>query len=160
MIPQQLAERLSSGSPQDRAAAAQALCHLGKEAAPAAVALVLGVSDPECAAWCAAALEELGPPREADLKKLTVILSSHEPDQAYWAATLLGRAGKSAAPAAEALSHNAQHHQALPARERACWALGRLGVASARPVLEALTRSAEPRLARLAADSLKQLEQG
>lgn len=160
MTPQQLAERLTNGSPQDRSAAAQALCHLGREAAPAAVALVRGVADPECATWCVAALEELGPPQQGDLKKLTEMLASEAPDQAYWAATLVGRAGGSAAAAAEALAHYAQHHSLLAARERACWALGRVGVASVRPVLEALTRAPEPRLARLAADSLKQLDLG
>ena len=43
--------------------------------------------------WAVAALEELGPPPTESIGELTKLASSSDPLVAFWAITLLGRAG-------------------------------------------------------------------
>ncbi|MBX7166651.1 MAG: hypothetical protein K1X74_09930, partial [Pirellulales bacterium] len=71
----------------------------------AAVALVEASGDASEAVrqLASGVLEDLGPPAAADLAQLTALLSNGTEDVAYWAATLLGRLGGAAAPAAETL---------------------------------------------------------
>lgn len=159
MTPTQLAETLLNGDPEGRAAAAQALASLGPDARPAAVALVGSAGDPDAGAWCVAALEEMGPPSPGDVDRLTPLLKSNDETTAYWAATLLGRLEGDAAPAVTELMFAATIEGPLVVRERAVWALGKIGpaAASARPTLQFLTLAEHPRLARLATQALESI---
>jgi len=149
---------LSSSEPAKVAAAAEALANRGCEARPAAVALVSAcrTSDPTAHAWCAAALEELGPPLPDQIDSLIELARDPALDVAYWAVTLLGRAGKAAAPATATLIDVLRHSQELPVRERAAWALGKLGPAAgvAVPALHEAAAGDQPRLSRLAKNAL------
>jgi HEAT repeat protein len=76
---------------------------------------------------------------------------------AYWAITLLGRAGDNAAPAVAALADILCSSAEPPVRERAAWALGKIGptAQAARPALDEAAASDEPRLRRLAEKALE-----
>ncbi|TWT87446.1 hypothetical protein Mal64_29850 [Pseudobythopirellula maris] len=119
-------------------------------------ALAAGCGDAEAASACAAALEEMGPPAADLLPELVVLLAAEAGDTAYWAATLLGRLGETAAPAVASLTRLAVSELPLAARERAVWALGEIGPAAreAAPTLAKLALSDEPRMARLAQKAL------
>jgi HEAT repeat protein len=151
-------KQLSSSETAEQAAAAEALAHLGKDAQPAAAALVaaLRTADASTREWCAAALEELGPPPAAQVSELIRLAGDKSIDAAYWAITLLGRAGKDAAPAVGTLVTILQSSPESALRERAAWALGRLGPAAtiAAPTLREAAASNESRLSRLAKQSL------
>ncbi|MEM9187431.1 MAG: HEAT repeat domain-containing protein [Planctomycetota bacterium] len=157
MTTEQLAAELSSGQAERRLAAARTLASLGQAAAPAAAILAATTGDAQAGEWCVAALEELGPPPVDQLGALTRL--ANEPDEsiAYWAATLLGRRGPDAAAATNALATAAESHPAPAARERAVWALGEIGPAAsaAAATLEALARSDQARLSRLAGQALE-----
>ncbi len=151
------------GSPdvEVRREAAERLARLGPEARPAAVPLVRACGDEseEVAQWAAAALEELGPPDAKDLEALAGLLRDAKADTGYWAATLLGRLGEEAGRAVAHLAAALDGGPELSVRQRAAWALGRIGPA-ARGAVEALRRaeaSEDPRLARLAAQALKKI---
>ena len=156
MTAMMLADDLISGDDTQRAAAAQMLAALGADAAPAAIALVTRASDHAAGEWCVAALEELGPPHSDDLASLEMHLESPNETSAYWAATLIGRLGPTAATAVTALEKTATSSAPLSVRERAIWALGKIGpaAASAKPTLANLAKSSEARLARLSEQAL------
>ncbi len=153
-----IAELEGTDSAQQTAAATK-LATLGHEAQAAAVALVrtVGVPDEEVLEACTAALEDLGPPAADQIQPLATLAGDCSSDVAYWAATLLGRAGSGAAAAAPALISVLESDADLPVRERAAWALGEIGPAarSASPALQAAAKSADARLARLAAKALE-----
>jgi HEAT repeat protein len=125
------------------------------------VGLVRQAGDPEetVREWATAALEGMGAPAVEDQAALVAELASAQPDVAYWAATLLGRLGDEAAPSVDALAKATAEHPLPEVRQRAVWALGRIGPAAgnARPVLEQAAQSSEPRLARLAQRALTQI---
>jgi HEAT repeat protein len=87
------------------------------------------------------------------------LLSAEHPDVAYWAATLLGRLESEASGAVSQLME-ALGSSALAVRERAAWALGRIGprASKALPLLRKLSRDSRPRLARLAAEAIGKIE--
>ena len=154
----ELIAALSSADAAARCEAAEGLARHGEEAGPAAAALARAAGDEdetvrEAAVW---ALEELGPPPLDQLDQLAGLLSSAEADTAYWAATLLGRLEDHAAAAVPALSQALAPSVALPVRERAAWALGKIGpsAAAAREALTAAAGADEPRLSRLAQKAL------
>ena len=154
-----LAEQLLHGELGARREAAQRLMAAGSDAAVAACALVqaAGDSDEEIATAAAEALENLGTPPANDVAELAALLSSNASDTCYWAATLLGRLGKASEPAVPALIRTLETHSDLPVRERAVWALGKIGPA-ARAATQAIERAAaseQPRLARLAQEALR-----
>ncbi len=159
-----------------RAAAAEQMSQMAEAARPAAVALVTACGDqPSVSQWAAAALEELGPPPAAAAEALAELAASRQELVAYWAVTLLGRLGPtpdwagSRASRAEAsradtllaalvAALDASTHLAV--RQRAAWALGKIGLRS-EAVAAALQRaggSSDPRLARLAAEAMTQLK--
>ncbi len=150
---------LESKEPASRIAAAQALAQMGERARPAAMALVdaLRTADPTTREWCTAALEELGPPLPEQVDELIVLAGGDSLDAAYWAITLLGRAGEIAATAVDTLTTILRDSTETALRERAAWALGQLGPAarSAEPALREAAASQEPRLSRLAKESLE-----
>lgn len=160
----ELASQLQSDDPANRVKAAEALCRLGSEARAAAVPLAIaaGDEDEQVKQWASAALEELGPPDVADVAKLGDLLTRVESsaDVGYWAATLLGRLEGDGQAAVPYLTKAAGEHFAMSVRERAVWALGKIGPAagSAGPLLKELSSSDQPRLARLAKSSLGKIE--
>lgn len=113
-----------------RATAAQKLATLGEQPA-AALPLVAALDDDDEQAreWVVAALESLGPPRQMDLANLVGALAVASSLQVYWAATLLGRLGPSAASAREALAQVATAHADPSVKKRAAWALDRIEAA-------------------------------
>lgn len=155
-----LVAQLSSGKAAEQAAAAEALARLGSEAQPAAAALVaaLGSEDASTRDWCVAALEDLGPPPADQITKLTKLAADKSLDTAYWAITLLGRAGGDAASAADALVHVLANSRELALRERAAWALGKMRAKSASTALREAAAGDNPRLARLAQQALAEIE--
>lgn len=106
----------------------------------------------------AEALEMLGPPPKSLLPELLKVLESHDDGEvAYWTVTLIGRLGPAAAPATGTLTRILAESPYLPVRERAAWALARIGTAAA-SAAAALLRAAEggpPRLSRLATQALE-----
>jgi HEAT repeat protein len=159
---QTLIQQLDSNHPTDQCAAAEALARMGKDAQPAAAALVaaLRTADTPTREWCAAALEELGPPSTSHIRELAELAGDESLDAAYWAITLLGRANSDAGLAVPALIKTLQYSSELALRERAAWALGKLGPAakSAAASLQEAAASGEPRLARLAKQALAKIE--
>ena len=147
----QLMSALTSRLPQQRAHAAEQLSRLGPDARPAAVLLARASADgsEEVREWVTAALEELGPPPASDAHALAALVDNENADVAYWAATLLGRLGAEAAPAVPALASALSASVAMSVRQRAAWALGKIGP-PARDALDALRQAAasdNPRLA-------------
>ncbi len=155
-----LVDRLRSASTSDRRAAAQQLARLGPAARPAAVALAeaAGDADEEVREWAAAALEELGAPAAEDVPRLSALLASDEP-VAYWAATLLGRMEGDGQAAVTSLVAALRTHPAVAVRQRAAWALGKMGsaAAAATAALEEAALADDARLARLAGQALRQV---
>ena len=142
-----------------QAAAGEALARLGGDARPAAVALVRTCGSPNQSVrdWAIAALEELGPPPSNHVGELIELTRDESLDVAYWAITLLGRAGEGAAPAVATLADLVRDSTDLAVRERAAWALGKIGPAAeaARSALRAAADGDEPRLRRLAEKALE-----
>ncbi len=158
-----LIQSLRCAEESGRQAAAEQLAKLGADAQPAAVALVesCATEDDETREWVAAALEDLGPPPANDVARLAVLVANRSLDVAYWAATLLGRLRHEAEPAGPALATALEEHPEMAVRQRAAWALGRIGqpAADARSALDKAASSTDPRLASLARDALDKLKQ-
>lgn len=137
---------------------------MGTDAQPAAVALVeaCGSGDDSVRQWCAGALEELGPPTTSQIPRLIELAGDARLDVAYWAITLLGRAGDAAARAVATLADVVRNSGETPLRERAAWALGKLGptAAPAVPALRDAAASDGPRLPRLAKRALEAIVGG
>lgn len=153
--------RLASADAGERAAAAEALCRAGDAAAPVAATLVDACADDEntVVEWLVAALEELGTPPADSIAALAGSAASPHPLVAYWAITLLGRCGADAADSIAAIAARLAPGGPVEVRQRAAWALGKIGAAAApaRGELEAASTDADPRLARLAAEALAAL---
>lgn len=161
MDPKDLAAKLSACACLDRVAAAKALCHSADGARLAAVALVRAIGDEEeeVREWASAALEDLGEPEAADVAQLVELVDTQNADVAYWAVTLLGRMEARAAAAVGTLAAALQASRPVNVRQRAAWALGRIGSAAsvARPQLQAAANDGDPRLARLSTTALEAL---
>ena len=152
-------QKFQSKDVSERESAAESLSQMGSDAAPAAVELVVACGDQESVRqWAVAALEEMGPPATESIPKLTKLVSSDDPLTAYWAITLLGRAGEAAASCQDELSAVLTDCGTTSLQERAAWALTKIGATSpkATAALEAATSSDQPRLARLAKTALEQ----
>jgi HEAT repeat protein len=157
-----LANDLHASDTASQAAAAEALARMGADAAPVAVELVRGCEcdDETVRNWCIAALEKMGPPPAAQIPALLQLAKSSRTDIAYWAVTLLGRAGDEAADAVAPLADILAGNADIAVRERAVWALGRIGP-TASPALDALRAVAtgdEPRLSRLAQSAIDAID--
>jgi HEAT repeat protein len=157
-----LVESLEWGSLAQRRAAAEKLAQLESEARGAAVPLVAmcHTDDESLREWVTAALEGLGPPEVSDVGKLAALVGRPSLDVAYWAATLLGRLEAAAAPAVPNLAEALTTHPETAVRQRAAWALGKIGPAakSARDALTQAAESSDRRLARLAQEAISHLE--
>jgi HEAT repeat protein len=160
----QLVKELSAAIPAERTAAAEELARLGESAQLAAVPLVraMGDEDGTVRDWGLAALESLGPPRAEDTVELVVLLADAKLNIAYWAATLLGRLGADAdaTKVVPALVEAFTSHPDLAVRERAAWALGRIGRAAsaALPALRTAAGDSKLRLSRLAGEAIAKIE--
>ncbi|MBX9787327.1 MAG: HEAT repeat domain-containing protein [Pirellulales bacterium] len=158
-----LIEQLGGADATERAAAAEALARLETSASEAAVPLVRAAADGDEAThdWAVAALEGVGRPPAGSAAELAKLLADSRPDVAYWAATLLGRLGANAASAVPALAAALKATSGTSVQERAAWALGKVGP-PASAAKTALTKAAavkdQPRLARLAAEALKNID--
>jgi len=157
----QLAAALNHADPAQRSRAAEQLSRLGPDAQPAAVALARACGDPaeEVREWATAALEEMGSPSLADLEALASLLGHDSPDVAYWAATLIGRLGEEAAPAVASLASAVSGDLPVTVRQRAAWALGKIGppAAASLDVLRQAAEDPDARLARLAQRAIDQI---
>jgi HEAT repeat protein len=154
-----LSRQLASNDPEHRAAAAELLSRAGEDAAAAAVPLVTacGDADERVREFAVAALEDLGPPPAAAVAALIKLVDSPDPLAAYWAITLLGRSGKNAAEAVAVLVACVESSADLSVRQRAAWALGKIGPAAgaARGTLKRAAGQGDERLARLAKEALE-----
>ncbi|MGI9429362.1 MAG: HEAT repeat domain-containing protein [Bythopirellula sp.] len=108
--------------------AAETLASLAEEGQAAIVALVQhsGSENEDLRNWCNAALEEIGAPTAAQIDELTLLASSANPDVAFWAATLLGRAGPLASSAMTILQARSDDSSAPAVQRRAAWALQKI----------------------------------
>ena len=155
-----LMQDLSDPASQRRLQAVEHLL-LSGEAARAAFSLarLAADADEQVREAAVSALEDLGSPPTSDLEELISLLDAPQADVAYWGATLLGRLGQDAAPATRKLASTLGSHAAIPVRERAAWALGKIGPAAAEAIeaLEAAAEESQPRLRTLAAQSLRSI---
>lgn len=159
--PASLAAQLASGDLETRRTAADLLSRMGEDGAPAAVALVRACADADddVREHAVAALEDLGPPPADAIAQLVPLIVHTDPIVGYWATTLLGRAAEDAASAVSALAQCVDSTADLAVRQRAAWALGKMGPAAA-AARESLVRAAgqgDSRLARLATEALEAL---
>jgi HEAT repeat protein len=160
---QALAKNLSSDEAATRIAAAEELAKLADGAQPAAVALVHAMGDADGAVrdWALAALESLGPPAAEDTDALVKLLTDARLNIAYWAATLIGRLGEDAdaAKVVPALVQALNEHADLAVRERAAWALGKIGPSAvdALPALKNVAGDPKLRLSRLAREAIDKI---
>lgn len=149
----------------DRLAAVEFAAQQPERCGPLAVALVnaTGDQDDSIAMLAAEALEMLGAPPAAVLPELIAVLDAGEGgaredgEVAYWAVTLIGRLGPGGAAATESLTRTLSESPYLPVRERAAWALARIGTAaaSAAAALRSAADGGPPRLTRLATQALE-----
>lgn len=160
--PETLAAGLAAADADARAQAAERLAQAAEAAAPAALPLVraCGDEDQRVREWAVAALEGMGPPPPGTLAGLTSLVGHTVPLVGYWAATLLGRAGEDGAVAVDALAACVASGGDASVRQRAAWALGRIGAAAepARAVLEQARQATDERLARLASEAIEAIE--
>jgi len=158
---QNLVAMLESGSLAERRETAEKLAQMESDARAAAVPLVATchTDDEQLREWATAALEGLGAPQASDVEKLAALLDRPTLDVAYWAATLLGRLQAEAAPAVPNLTEALTTHPETAVKERAAWALGKIGPAasSARDALARAAEGSDRRLARLANQALGEL---
>jgi HEAT repeat protein len=116
--------------------------------------------DEQVREWVSAAFEGMEAPDASAVPTLMKYLASEQSGGSYWAATLLGRLGPQASPATEALVAALLDHGSLATRERAAWAIGKIGAAakSAIPALQQMLQSGMPRLSRLAETAIQSIE--
>lgn len=154
-----LRQKLKSPDLSTRAAAAESICQSGEEAVAAAVDLVQAAGDEEAVqVWSVAALEEMGPPAADSVEALTHLARDEQAIVAYWAITLLGRLAESAATAEETLADRVLNATESSVRERAVWALAKIGPQSevAIEALRVVAGSDSNRLASMAEAALSE----
>ena len=156
-------KRLRSPDADTRLEAAEALCALGEQAREAALALIISAADSDERVREAAhgALEEISDPPAVLSSELATALGHENPASAYWAATLRGRMGPEAGGQVTALASVVSDLSApAEVRQRAAWALGRIGPAArdALPVLKQLQTESDTRLVRLIDDAIESME--
>ncbi len=150
---------LNSGDLTVRRRAAEHLANHPDVAAAVPLVRACGDGDGQVREGAVSALEGLGVPESADAAALAELLSDGQPDVRYWSATLLGRLGRRAALAVEPLAKATAHDAESAVRQRAAWALGEIGpaAAAARSILTQAAAGDDPRLARLAKQSLEKI---
>lgn len=158
---QTLLASLASTDVAARRDAAESFARLGPDAANAAVVLVkaCGDDDEQVRNWVVATLEELPAPAASNAAGLETLINGTNLDVAFWATTLLGRMEAAAASTVPTLASAVADHPELVVRQRAAWALGRIGklAAAAIPQLEAAAKLEDARLARFAMKALESI---
>ena len=98
--------------------------------------------------------------RRSTLDALVRLAQAEKPLIAYWAVTLLGRAGPDAKVHQRTLANLLQNSGDLAVQEKAAWSLGRIHADSpeATQALQRAAVSAESRLSRVAAKALQQTQ--
>lgn len=157
-----LGKMLASDQLQQRRQAAELLSQNADVAVDVAVELVraVGDDDRQVADYCVATLEEMGGPAASQLEDLSQIAAGENAETAYWAATLMGRAGVTACEYATLLGDIVASDAQPQVRERAAWAIARIGPAavSAKPQLESCTDAEPNSLARAVAKAIEAVE--
>ena len=153
-----LVEQLTAAEADVRADAAERLCRAAEAAHSAMLPLVkaCGDDDDRVREWAVAALEDLGEPHAEAISPLCDMAASGHPLVAYWAVTLLGRCGAAASSAVPPLIACLDGKGPIEVRQRAAWALGKIGPAAA-GARDSLTRAradSDSRLARLAGEAI------
>ncbi len=116
-----------------------------------------GSHDDEVRLTAADALETSVLPLADEIAPLAMLLDNADDGEvAYWAATMLGRLGPVASAATPELERCLRESLYLPARERAAWAISRIGpkAAAAMPTLCDVASGSPPRLQRLALQAI------
>ena len=123
-----LTQQLLSTDLPSQVVAAEELARLAEGAQPAMIALVqhCGSENEDLCNWCTAALEEAGPPTTEQIDDLALLARSANADVAFWAATLLGRAGSLASSATTILEERSNDPSTPEVQKRAAWALERI----------------------------------
>lgn len=165
---QHLHDDLSSDDPWRQLAAIQTLCKQDPDRPQPGVALRLveltGSSNDQVRMYAADALESGVSLASEDVDGVASRLhQDNDGEVSYWAATLLGRQastgglGSHLELVVERLQRCVVDSPYLPARERATWALGRIGpsAAAAMPDLRSIAADGPPRLRRLAMEALE-----
>ncbi len=143
----QVIRGLRSTRTDERQAAVEQLQFMGQEARFALVPLVqiCGDENEELRAAATDVLEEMGPPDPEDCPALALLLSSSDYDTVFWAATMLGRAGRASAAQVPALQEVLEEpHGPQPMLERVAWALSRIGSDGAIRCLERVAQTSTP----------------
>jgi hypothetical protein len=158
----QLSRMLQSPDVTTRRQAAEHLSQNPDAATELAVDLVkaIGDTDRQVMEYAVATLEELGEPSPLHLARLAKLIADENPDVQYWAVTLIGRAGPAASEYSTQLASVVASEAQPQVRERAAWAITRIGPAAApvRRLLEPF-RDAEPSsLARAVRKALEAIE--
>jgi HEAT repeat protein len=159
---------LSEADLPSQRAAAEALASMAEEARQAAIPLVraCGSEDSDLRAWSVAALEQLGPPVTSDVNALAKLIGGENETSDYWAITLIGRGASELCPEqteiTTVLTAALESSPYQIVRQRAAWALGRLGskTAAVRQALQRATDSTDARLVRLAQAALEKGTKG
>ncbi len=163
MLPdvQALIASLASAEVTTRREAAESLARIGPAAVIGAVPLVnaCGDDDEQVRDWVVATLEELPAPDASQAVAMGALVNGESLDVAFWAATLLGRMEDEASSTVPTLAVAVTAHPDLVVRQRAAWALGKIGNAAidAIPQLEIASHSEDARLARFAAIALESI---
>ncbi|WP_442485456.1 HEAT repeat domain-containing protein [Aeoliella sp. SH292] len=127
---------------------------------PVDLVKAIGDSDRQVMEYAVATLEELGEPSPLHLSRLSELIVDENPDVQYWAVTLVGRTGPAAVEYATRLAGVVASKAEPQVRERAAWAIARIGPAASpvRRLLEPF-RDAEPSsLARAVRKALEAIE--
>jgi len=109
--------------------------------------------------WATSALEDCGPPPVEEREALVELLADVHADVVFWGTTLLGRLESEAQAAVPRLITLATGHESANVRQRALWALGKIGDRSdlVRAALEDPIHQKNPRSARVAEQVRSQL---
>ncbi|MDA8745880.1 hypothetical protein N9N28_14725 [Rubripirellula amarantea] len=157
-----LSNMLLSDDVAQRRQAAELLSQNADVAVDVAVELVrhVGDADRQVAEYCVATLEDLGEPAASQLEALSELATNENADVAYWALTLMGRGGITAAEHAMLLGDIVASEAEPAVRERAAWAIARIGPAAAvaQPQLESCQDAEPESLARAVAKALEAVE--
>jgi len=109
--------------------------------------------------WATSALEDCGSPPIEEQDALVELLDDDHADVVFWGVTLLGRLESGAQPTVPRLCTLATGHESANVRQRALWALGRIGDRSepVRAAVDDPIHQKNPRSARIAEQVRRQL---
>lgn len=160
MDPSEAIEDLFAADSAKRIAAAEWFARQSELDPKATMAVLQALADPheQVREWATAAVESLDHPNPSLTREFAARLGDPSDDVAYWAATLLGRIGSEARAVCDDLISRLNDDQtSLNVRERAVWAIGKIGAPP--HCADALTRAAQSEHKRLATLARRAMEQ-